>query len=275
MKNKNGFTLAELLIVVAIIAVLVGISIPVFTSQLEKSKESKDLANVRAKYAEIMILAQGDEEPSTDSDISREGDVTNYVYKARVSLSQDKPGWSTSLPITLGGITYTGENNPQWLNEPGDKKQCTITYSKQNNLVTLNWNGGDSPAVYAAKTYSQTQATNYLNQLEEVILKQAVINSKGDLAAYKVYLESLPVDRRKFTFNYGQANEIVCWYKTDASQIDTMEKAGTGTSLQYINFTLDDDGKVAVFNYVDSDYSFSSENTQDTSVSWIGTAKYE
>ena len=36
-ENKKGFTLAELLIVVAIIAVLVAISIPIFTSQLEKS----------------------------------------------------------------------------------------------------------------------------------------------------------------------------------------------------------------------------------------------
>ena len=36
-KNEKGFTLAELLIVVAIIGVLVAISIPIFTSQLEKS----------------------------------------------------------------------------------------------------------------------------------------------------------------------------------------------------------------------------------------------
>ena len=36
-KNKNkGFTLAELLIVVAIIGVLVAISIPIFSKQLEK-----------------------------------------------------------------------------------------------------------------------------------------------------------------------------------------------------------------------------------------------
>lgn len=37
MKNKRGFTLAELLIVVAITAVLVAISIPIFTSQHEKA----------------------------------------------------------------------------------------------------------------------------------------------------------------------------------------------------------------------------------------------
>ena len=40
--NKKGFTLAELLIVVAIIAVLVAIGIPIFASQLEKSREAAD-----------------------------------------------------------------------------------------------------------------------------------------------------------------------------------------------------------------------------------------
>ena len=50
--NKKGFTLAELLIVVAIIAVLVAISIPVFTGQLEKAKIATDKANVRSWYAE-------------------------------------------------------------------------------------------------------------------------------------------------------------------------------------------------------------------------------
>ena len=49
--NKKGFTMAELLIVVAIIAVLVAIAVPVFTSQLEKSREAVDAANIRAAYA--------------------------------------------------------------------------------------------------------------------------------------------------------------------------------------------------------------------------------
>ena len=52
--NKKGFTLAELLIVVAIIAVLVAIAIPVFTTQLEKSREATDAANVRAAYATLV-----------------------------------------------------------------------------------------------------------------------------------------------------------------------------------------------------------------------------
>ena len=53
MKNtKSGFTLPELLIVVAIIAVLVAIAIPVFSAQLESSKQASDLASIRDAYAE-------------------------------------------------------------------------------------------------------------------------------------------------------------------------------------------------------------------------------
>lgn len=44
-QNSRGFTLAELLITVAIIGVLVAISIPVFASQTEKSREATDLSN--------------------------------------------------------------------------------------------------------------------------------------------------------------------------------------------------------------------------------------
>ena len=60
-KNNRGFTLAELLIVVAIIAVLVAIAIPVFTGQLNKSKYGVDEANARSIYAEMAadFLANG------------------------------------------------------------------------------------------------------------------------------------------------------------------------------------------------------------------------
>ena len=49
--NKKGFTLAELLIVVAIIGILVAISIPVFTQQLKKARLAVNQANARAAYA--------------------------------------------------------------------------------------------------------------------------------------------------------------------------------------------------------------------------------
>ena len=65
LKNKKGFTLAELLVVVAIVAVLVAISIPIFTSQLEKARESTDVANMRAAKAEAVSDYLSDEKVGT------------------------------------------------------------------------------------------------------------------------------------------------------------------------------------------------------------------
>lgn len=55
MKRNRGFTLMEMLIVVAIIAVLAAIAIPVFNGSLHKAKVAADMANVRAYYAELQI----------------------------------------------------------------------------------------------------------------------------------------------------------------------------------------------------------------------------
>ena len=47
-RSKKGFTLAELLIVVAIIAVLVAIAVPLFVSGLSKAQKATLEANERA-----------------------------------------------------------------------------------------------------------------------------------------------------------------------------------------------------------------------------------
>lgn len=52
-RNEHGFTMAELLVVVAVIAVLVAIAIPVFTTQLEKSRRAVDLSNSRDVVAAL------------------------------------------------------------------------------------------------------------------------------------------------------------------------------------------------------------------------------
>lgn len=84
-KKKSGFTLAELLVVVAIIGVLVTISIPIFTTQLEKARRSVDLYNARAVES-VLVNAINDGSvqiaPGTDKNdssgiwvtIKREGD---------------------------------------------------------------------------------------------------------------------------------------------------------------------------------------------------------
>ncbi len=53
--NKKGFTLAELLIVIAIIAILIAIAIPTFSGALENAKRQTDHANMRNAYAMAQV----------------------------------------------------------------------------------------------------------------------------------------------------------------------------------------------------------------------------
>lgn len=51
LKKNGGFTLIEMLIVVAIIAILVVVSIPMVGSSLDNAKTQTDAANLRAAKA--------------------------------------------------------------------------------------------------------------------------------------------------------------------------------------------------------------------------------
>ena len=59
MRNKKGFTLIEMLVVIAVIAVLVSVVIPTVTAATTKAKAATDAANLRsalgALNAEILV----------------------------------------------------------------------------------------------------------------------------------------------------------------------------------------------------------------------------
>ena len=87
MKNtKSGFTLPELLIVVAIIAVLVAIAIPVFSAQLESSRQASDISNIRAAYAEATAdaLTQGGKDGVAETGIMKHTGVFDKLGEATI-----------------------------------------------------------------------------------------------------------------------------------------------------------------------------------------------
>lgn len=53
MRNKKGFTLIEMLVVIAIIAVLVSIVIPTVTSATTKAEAAVDAANLRSVMGQL------------------------------------------------------------------------------------------------------------------------------------------------------------------------------------------------------------------------------
>ncbi len=54
-KNKKGFTLVELMVVVVIIGILTAIAIPVYNSTQETAKKAACLDNLRSMNGQVMV----------------------------------------------------------------------------------------------------------------------------------------------------------------------------------------------------------------------------
>ena len=136
-KNKKGFTLAELLIVVAIIAVLVAISIPIFTTQLEKSREATDAANMRTAYAAVQAAALLQDDATTFAKnntaaitYSTGGGEGSFVYQAVVNLKQTQSGWQTGNQ-EIGGISIASASAKA-------NGSATIKYDQATGNTTIS-----------------------------------------------------------------------------------------------------------------------------------------
>ena len=96
VKTSKGFTLAELLIVMAIIVVLAAVAIPTFGKQLETSRETGDMEIIRNAYTEALSIATLD---GADGALNGKiGDGTADDYS-----SGTKPTWGT-VEYQGGGV---------------------------------------------------------------------------------------------------------------------------------------------------------------------------
>lgn len=136
MKNKKGFTLMEMLIVVAIIAILIAIAIPTFASSLNKARVATDEANIRSGYASVMATVL------TDDSIDVEGNST----KTAATYWLNKDG-SVTAGDTAGADAYetkgkttdakdiAGQSVPGW--DKDEKVKYEYNFATNKIAITV------------------------------------------------------------------------------------------------------------------------------------------
>ena len=118
LKNKKGFTLVELLVVVAIIAILVVISIPLVNTSLEGAKEAADDANLRAAKA-VAVLGT----------IGAEGGITDPLSGTKFFYDISEGELSTGTPQE--------DDKPQSTKNSG--KDSIVVQIKDGNVESVAW----------------------------------------------------------------------------------------------------------------------------------------
>ena len=121
--SKKGFTLMEMLIVVAIIAILVAIAIPTFSGTLDTARRSADQANLRAGKASAVVEFLNDQATSgtasaVSGTLNKDGGIsggTAYTMQASATAAEDTvtgKGYTKGQTCTIsvdtnGAVTFT------------------------------------------------------------------------------------------------------------------------------------------------------------------------
>lgn len=127
-KNNKGFSLVELIVVIAIMAVLVGVLAPQLIKYVEKSREATDIQTCD-NIATALKTYYADEEVAASA--------TATTTKVTVTLSKTVLGTGADAAVKDAGLTKAKIKGTKWT---GDT--IKIEYDKADGTITYT---GDSP----------------------------------------------------------------------------------------------------------------------------------
>lgn len=161
VKTSKGFTLAELLIVMAIITVLAAIAIPTFGKQLETAREANDVEAIRAAASEAFS------EVFTSYVTAASPVAANTAYYSTaytVKFAQHTANFQYMTPvIEIGGASKKVTNTPSLGDGVALPATANVvfkfTVDADGNLQLADVMGGASTAI--AASVSSTEPTGF------------------------------------------------------------------------------------------------------------------
>ena len=108
-RNKKGFTLIELVVVIAILGILAAILIPVIGGFIDRANDATDQANARSLYnCAAMALATGSEFDTADVDTTAEINALSDITDLFGSIPADVDASITVNGSVAASATYNG-----------------------------------------------------------------------------------------------------------------------------------------------------------------------
>ena len=121
-RNKKGFTLVELLIVVAIVAILAAIGIPSYAAQAQKTRRA-DAKNT------LIQVAQSLEKCMSLYGVYNNANCAGGTLGTGDTVDSDEEHYTITITIPAAGNTFSLAAAPQTTGgQTGDSHCASITY---------------------------------------------------------------------------------------------------------------------------------------------------